>query len=226
MPMHDWTRAWAADWHNMHLGWVVYLTDRLNQFLLPPDHSYSLMEFNEAPLDSTRKFDIPKIDFDPWDEEQLYIRRRQTIALRRVRDHGKFGLIEITSPGLKQNATAFAAFVGKMVTAIRRGFTVLLIDPFPPTDRVPHHLHSAIWKELTGKPFAPEDSKPLTVASYPPPGSERFRGYLEPLAVGDHLPDMPLFLSGEEYVTTPLEETYAAAWKGYPAFLRKMVEGP
>jgi hypothetical protein len=35
---------------------------------------------------------------------------------------------------------------------------------------------------------------------------------------------MRLYLSGEYYVKTPLEETYQTAWQGFPAPLRKVVE--
>jgi hypothetical protein len=50
------------------------------------------------------------------------------------------------------------------------------------------------------------------------PGVEVF---LEPVAVGDKLPKMPLFLSPESYVRVPLEETYRAAWEAVPAFWQK-----
>jgi hypothetical protein len=41
--------------------------------------------------------------------------------------------------------------------------------------------------------------------------------YLEPLAVGDILPDMPLFLEPGLYVDVPIEATYGQAWEGFPA---------
>src|SRR5262249_48499997 len=44
-------------------------------------------------------------------------------------------------------------------------------------------------------------------------GSET-AAYLEPVAVGDRLSDMPLFLSSDVYISVPLEETYQAAWDG------------
>jgi hypothetical protein len=49
--------------------------------------------------------------------------------------------------------------------------------------------------------------------------------YLEPLAVGDRLPEMPLFLTPEEYVPVPLEATYQSAWEALPAFWRDVLTG-
>jgi hypothetical protein len=49
--------------------------------------------------------------------------------------------------------------------------------------------------------------------------------YVELVAVGDVLPQMPLFLDPDWYVNVPLEATYQAAYGGVPAFWRRVVEG-
>ncbi len=38
MPVHDWTRLEAGDFHHFHQGWVVNLTNALNGGLLPPEY--------------------------------------------------------------------------------------------------------------------------------------------------------------------------------------------
>ena len=48
--------------------------------------------------------------------------------------------------------------------------------------------------------------------------------YVEPVGVGDPLPDMPLFLRPEFYVPTPLEATYQASWRGFPTVLKGLLE--
>ena len=48
--------------------------------------------------------------------------------------------------------------------------------------------------------------------------------YVEPLAVGDALPDMPLFLDPSWYVNVPLEATYLQTWSGYPEPWRRELE--
>lgn len=54
-------------------------------------------------------------------------------------------------------------------------------------------------------------------------GSEEV-AYLEPLAVGQVMPDMPLFLSRDFHIYVPLESTYQAAWNASPEMLRTAVE--
>jgi len=49
--------------------------------------------------------------------------------------------------------------------------------------------------------------------------------YVEPVAVGQPLPDMPLFLKPEFYVPAPLEETYRTTWDDFfPAALKGLLE--
>jgi hypothetical protein len=64
--------------------------------------------------------------------------------------------------------------------------------------------------------------KPLTLAAYVD-GSEKV-AYVEPVAVGDALPDMPIFLSADRYVPCPLEATYQTAWQQFPLPLRPPLE--
>ena len=48
--------------------------------------------------------------------------------------------------------------------------------------------------------------------------------FIEPVAVGDPLPDMPLFLEPEVYVNVPLEETYQAAFTVQPERWKRVLE--
>jgi hypothetical protein len=58
-------------------------------------------------------------------------------------------------------------------------------------------------------------------------GANRFHlAYVEPVAVDDILPDHPIFLTPEYYVNCPLEATYAAAWRVFPAVLKAPLEQP
>ena len=49
---------------------------------------------------------------------------------------------------------------------------------------------------------------------------------MEFVAVGDPLPDMPLFLKPEFYVPAPLEATYRTTWQAFPAALKGLLESP
>jgi hypothetical protein len=48
--------------------------------------------------------------------------------------------------------------------------------------------------------------------------------YVEPVAVGDLLPDMPAYLDPDSYVPVPLEPTYQATWASCPEDMREAVE--
>ncbi len=67
---------------------------------------------------------------------------------------------------------------------------------------------------MTGQPFAGVEDKPLTLAAYE--SALSVRAYVEPLAVGDELPDMPLYLEPNGYVLVPLEATYRRAFAAMP----------
>jgi hypothetical protein len=143
----------------------------------------------------------------------------------RIAIHHDFGdvvaVIEIVSPGNKSGKAALRSFVDKAVDFLRRGIHLLVIDLFPPTPRDPQGIHKAIWDEIEEGPFALPPDKPLTLASYSA-GLVK-TAYIEPVAVGDVLPEMPLFLLPERYVPAPLEATYQATWDVCPGPLRDAV---
>jgi hypothetical protein len=49
---------------------------------------------------------------------------------------------------------------------------------------------------------------------------------VEPVAVGDDLPALPIFLSEDVYVPAPLDETYRASWAAFPADFKELLEEP
>lgn len=66
--------------------------------------------------------------------------------------------------------------------------------------------------------------KPLTLVSYDA-GSLQV-AYVEFVAVGDPLPEMPLFLKPEFSVPAPLETTYQATWAVFPDALKPLLVAP
>ena len=50
------------------------------------------------------------------------------------------------------------------------------------------------------------------------------KAYVEPISIGTQLPEMPLFLEQDWYVTVPLEQTYSEAYAGVPSRWRKVIE--
>jgi len=154
---------------------------------------------------------------------EIYAGRANRIV---IRHHlGRIiAVIEILSPGNKDTRAALRDFVDKTVQFLREGIHVLAIDLFPPTPRDPAGIHKAVWDEIADEPFAFPPGKDRTLVSYEA-GDER-TAYVEPVAVGDVLPDMPLFLSSRLHlhVPVPLESTYQATWDATPQELRLVVE--
>ena len=86
----------------------------------------------------------------------------------------------------------FHAFLAKAAEALDRGYHLLLVDLQPPTPRDPEGIHAAISGEFGGKPKRAPADKPLTMVAYDagPPKE----AYVQWMAFGDRLIDMPLFL--------------------------------
>jgi hypothetical protein len=149
-------------------------------------------------------------------------RKKNQVAVKRTSDDRTVAVIEIVSPGKKDSKHSFRAFLDKSIDLLAKGVHLLVIDLHAPTRRDPNGIHGAIQDELSARDFVPPADKPLTLASYEavaPP-----KAYVEPVAVGDVLPDMPLFLAPGGHVQVPLEKTYLAAWEGVPARWRKVLD--
>jgi hypothetical protein len=131
-------------------------------------------------------------------------------------------VIEIFSPGNKDSRAALRDFVEKTSDFLHKGIHLLLLDHFPPTPRDPFGMHKVIWDEIHEEDFAFPKGKDRILASYET-GGERV-AYVEPVAVGDDLPDMPLFLANGFHIPVPLESTYRITWDASPEEMRTAVE--
>jgi hypothetical protein len=133
-------------------------------------------------------------------------------------------VIEIVSPGNKDSKRAFQQFIDKSLAFIRAGVHLLVIDLFPPTKRDPFGIHRAIWDEFEDEDvlFEFPPGKDRILASYDA-GREK-AAYVEPIAVGDVLPDTPLFLFAGRHIKVPLEATYQTTWAVLPRELQVIVE--
>lgn len=131
-------------------------------------------------------------------------------------------VIEIVSPGNKDNRSALRDFVDKTIAFLREGIHVLVVDLFPPTPRDPLGIHKVIWDEILEEDFVLPQCKDRILASYQT-GGEKV-AYVEPVAIGDKLPDMPLFLVNDVHVQVPLESTYQVTWDASPEDFRLAVE--
>ena len=236
MPIHDWTRVRANRFHDFHQRWSVAICNALNDGRLPdgyfamieqktgaPEPDVVVSEFVAPPGVPSSKLPLPKGRFVTRTEAAGYARKANRVTVRHP-DGAVVAIVEIVSPGNKDGRHALDAFTRKAVEFLLAGVHLLIVDLFPPGRRDPQGIHKAIWDRLCDEPFTPPPDKPLTLAAYAA-GTETV-AYVESVAVGDSLPDMPIFLTAEHYVSCPLETTYQTAWGQVPAPLRPPLEPP
>lgn len=244
MPVHDWSHVDANLFHDFHQTWSINIRNALNAGLLPSGYS-ALVEQHAGglipdvlALQRRRRANRPAqpgtaVLTPPPPKTRHVMKAKNVLAARgnRVVIRHRLGevvcVIEIISPGNKSSRAALRTFVEKTVEFLRQGIHVLVVDLFPPTPRDPQGIHQAIWDEYDGEPFELPPDKPLTVAAYM--AGDLTAGivttaYVEPIGVGDLLPDMPAYLEYGVYVPVPLEATYQAAWATCPPDMRELVE--
>jgi hypothetical protein len=246
MPIHDWTRVEAGIFHAFHHDWITDIARALNHGLLPPDY-YALPEQlagglgpdvltlrqptgNGTPMPAApSKGGIavavapPLVRIRMRSEANQYAAKAKAVTVRHVSGHYVVAMVEILSPGNKNNQNGLNAFVRKAREALAAGIHLLLIDLFPPSARDPLGIHGAVWGDDCEPDYALPADKPLTCVSYV--GGAGAEAYIEPVGVGGTLPEMPLFLTPEVYVPVPLETTYQSAWDGMPAYWRGVLTG-
>ena len=242
MPIHDWTRVYAGLFHDFHQSWSIYLKNSLNAGMLPKGLT-ALVEQKAA----TKEADILTVDklADGRDEgdvegglltkappvtrivrkssKEFYSDRANRIVVKHQLGR-TIAVIEIVSPGNKDSKRAFKEFIDKSLDFIRGGVHLLVVDLFPPTRRDPFGVHRVIWDEFEEEDelFEFPSGKDRILASYD--ASREVTAYVEPIAVGDVMPDMPLFLIEGLHIKVPLEAAYQTAWSFLPRDLQVIVE--
>jgi hypothetical protein len=241
MPIHDWTRVLAGIFHDFHHSWIEEIKRALNRGLLPPEY-YALAEQiagglgpdvlaleaavpngkggplqpNGAPDVSrgTLLYAPPTVRFRAAAEPQQYARKRKRVVIRHSSDDRVVAMIEVVSPGNKASRQALRSFVEKALELLEAGIHLVVLDLFPPGPRDPQGIHAAIWSEIEDDGFQLPPDKKLTLVSYSAGAVKQ--AFIEPVAVGDVLLPMPLFLEPDGHVLVPLEATYQAAFEAVP----------
>lgn len=243
MPMHDWTRVAAGIFHAFHHDWITVMAWSLNSGLLPEDYyalpeqqaagfgpdvlalqSPSANEGDAAALGSTATLvrTRPQSQFTAETDAEFYRRKKSSIVVRHVSGDRIVAMLEVVSPGNKASRHALRAFVDKACELLEHRIHLLIVDPFPATPRDPNGIHAAIWEEVEDKSFTLPADKPLMLVSYE--CGPTTRAHISALAVGDPLPDMPLFLEPGGHVLVPLESTYQTAFAAMPRRWRTVLE--
>jgi len=248
MPVHDWTRVPGGTFHHFHAAWIPLLADVLNQEALPAGY-YAMAEqvagivpdvltlqaIDEASPDGNgggaggstliatppRAALVAQLEV----EQEIYAAKANHLVIRHQSGDRVVAILEIVSPGNKSSRSALDKFVKKATDALWQGVHLLVVDLHPPSRRDPNGLHGAIWETLGGEGYRQPPDKPLTVASYAAYSEARpIEAFVEPLAIGDVLPAMPLFLAPGRHALLPLETSYMAAFSRIPARARQPLE--
>jgi hypothetical protein len=246
MPIHDWTRVDAGLFHAFHQSWAVRIQDALNDGVLPADYLALVEQRIRGPIPDVLTVRLPPPKRKPaggvatapapaartvrrGSVKLDYANKASRVSVRHR--HGDVvAVIEIVSPGNKETATAARGFVTKAADVIGEGVSLLIVDLFPPGKHDPDRLHEAIWAEVGGGDTQVEaagefpPAEPVTLVSFDATGELVM--YAEAAAVGGALPDMPVFLRPGLHVPVPLDRTYAATWKVFPAALKELLEDP
>ncbi len=149
-------------------------------------------------------------------------RKQNSVVVRRVSGDRIVAMIEIVSWGNKSTRQALEQFIKKVARFLDQGIHYLIVDIQPPGRFDPQGIHGAIWDYIAGKPYSAPADQPMTVAAYE--SGLVFRAYVEPIAVGDPLPDMPLFLRPGHHVNLPLEATYQTTWRVFPRRWKAVID--
>jgi hypothetical protein len=212
MPIHDWSKVDAGLFHHFHLTWSCRIADVLNNGAVPEGY-YVLLErrSTKAPTDQA---------FDGLTDAEVYANRANRLVIRQSSGE-VVSVIEIVSPGIKESQSTFQSFVERVLHFLRTGVHVLVVDLFPPNRRIPEALHPLIWRHLGEIGFESTPNKPLTLAAYV--AGDTVTAYVEPIAIGDELPEMPVFLTSQRYVSVALAATYQTTWNVCPKPLKNAV---
>jgi len=244
VPIHDWTRPPVGLYHHFHQQWTGELCNALNGGVLPPGY-YALVDQRAVGLvpdvlalqkgPPARSAGRPGggravTDAPPKaryvtreSDREVYAARANRVAVRNPLGE-VVAVIEFVSPGNKDSRHALRAFVAEAAEFLDRGVNLLVVDLFPPTPRDPQGIHKAIWDEIREEPFDPPPGKPLTAAAYS--AAVPKVAYVEPVGVGDPLPESPIFLEPGTYVPAPLEPSYQTTWDKCPEPFRDAVSNP
>ena len=201
------------------LVWMGALRTTLNDGLLPSDY-YALCEQDATDVGPdvltlraaepggndgggviAVAISPPKVQLTASAEVDFYALKQRRLVIRHSSNDRIIALLEILSPANRRGQKPFRNFLDKALAALAHGYHLLLVDLHPPTRRDPDGIHGALWSEISDEPYVSPPDKPLTLASYA--AGPAIKAYVNRLGVGDSLPDMPLFLTPDDYVSVP-----------------------
>jgi Protein of unknown function (DUF4058) len=216
-------------WEGFHHAWATFIAQQLNQETLPPDY-FAESEISVGP---ELEIDIATLKLSPsgsgrkngatavWSPPRPKIAvkvdfaRLDSYEIRIYQELGGAELraaIELVSPGNKDRAGSRRTFAAKCAGYLKHGIGVVIIDIV--TSRSAN-LHEELFDtlEVTSRRPAWKSPTGLYAVAYravPVRKRPRVEAWPEPLALGDALPVVPLWLSVDLCVPVRLEDSYLA----------------
>ena len=246
MPVHDWTRVVAGNFHDFHQRWITAVCNSLNNGRMPDDYYAMSEQVAEGSRPDVIALEARDLDASNWDpenmgaraiavldhpprvkyteeqEREIYAESADRVAVYHANGDRVVAYIEIISPGNKHSPLEVKKFIEKCNDALERGVHLLIIDILPPGKHAPQGIHAALWNYRYSESHGVTAEEPLGLSSYRV--DDVPRAYFQPLAVGQTLPDMPVFLTPRHYVNVPLELTYAESYRGVPERWKRVIE--
>lgn len=233
MPLHDWTKATPGMFPDFHSSWLTDLKRSLNAGRLPAGF-YAMAEqrtgiygpdvltltANPRPVMPHPASGNGIAVAEPRTARRIESRALPTtgraLTIRHSSGHRVVAVIEVVSPANKDRPEHVGDFAGKVAGLVRNGIHVLVVDILPPGLHDPAGMHAAIWMELDTEPdtASPPPKQPFTFAGYR--AADKPVAYLDYAGIGESLPDVPLFLDGDLFVSVPLESTYMTNYGELP----------
>jgi hypothetical protein len=216
-------------WEGFHHAWATVMAQHLNQEVLPPDYfaepEISVgpeLEIDVATLElagpdragtgsATAVWSPPR----PRISVKVDFARLDGFEIRVYQDRGGAelrGAIELVSPANKDRAGSRRTFAAKCAGYLKHGIAVAIVDIVTLRkanlhdeliDTLGVKSRRAAWRSPTG--LYAVAYRPVTARKAP-----RVEAWPEPLALGEPLPVMPLWLALELCVPLRLEESYLA----------------
>ena len=217
-------------WESIHSAWMVYLTSRLNDRL--PEGYYALEHAHVGPSVEIDVATFGEEGVGPHDADgsgvgvaaprAVYIAPTpaatvpaafaEDFEVRVISDRSGRHLaaaIELVGPANKNRPDTRRQFAGKCASYLAQGVAVVVVDVV--TERAAD-LHAEIMAMLGQSGAAPvPGGSPLYAAAYRPverAGAAVLDVWHEPLAVGQPLPTLPLWLRGGLCLPVELQAAY------------------
>ncbi len=246
MRIHDWNRVDDGIFHDFHHAWIEEIKRALNGGLLPP-WLYALAEQQvsefgpdvlalQAP-ESASGHDVdgggtglliapPKVKLTTHGSQEFYTSRQKSVVVHHASDDRIVAVVEVVSPGNKSSQKRLDAFVCKASSLLHQGIHLLIMDLHRSPRRTPEGIHGAIWSDINDDDYRQPKDKPLTFVGYKADNFAGVTAFIEPVGVGDSLPEMPLYVATDGYILVPLQPTYDRAFAAMPRRWANVLEQP